>query len=144
MDSDEGKKLVLPIRGYGLWSTLRGFIALDYDSLKETPDNVEIKGITYYSHKETPGLGGEVDNPEWKSLWIGKRVYDGAWDVKIECAKGASGEYQVDSLSGATITSQGVTNMLQFWMGEEGFRPFLEYYQKQLQGEDKSMADAKG
>jgi Na+-transporting NADH:ubiquinone oxidoreductase subunit C len=144
IDSDDGKKLVLPIRGYGLWSTLRGFIALDYESLKQDPQDFVIKGITYYSHKETPGLGGEVDNPDWKAKWNGKRVYDDAWDVEIEVVKGASGDYAVDALSGATITSQGVTNMLQFWMGENGFRPFLKYFHGELQGDDKSLADVQG
>ena len=54
--------VVLPVHGLGLWSILYGFVALDADL--ET-----IRGLTYYEHKETPGLGGEVDNPRWKSLW---------------------------------------------------------------------------
>ena len=121
--------MVLPIRGYGLWSTLWGFVAIDAQSLKKGPGYVTITGLKYYEQKETPGLGGEVDNPNWRAKWPGKHVYDSNWNVQIEVTKGGShGEYEVDALSGATITSNGVTNMMQFWFGEDGFRPFLKNY----------------
>lgn len=114
------KKIILPIEGYGLWGYLFGYIALEADG--ET-----IAGITYYKHAETPGLGGEVDNPVWKGSWKGKKAYKPNDPVPaIMTAKNASGEYEVDSLSGATITSRGVTNMMQFWLGENGFGPFLQ------------------
>ena len=121
----ELKQLILPIRGYGLWSTLMGFLALDVTGLAEGYDRIHIRGLTYYSHKETPGLGGEVDNKNWRAQWDGKKAFDADGRVLIEVAKGASGDYQVDALSGATITSQGVSNMLEFWLGEQGFGPFL-------------------
>jgi Na+-transporting NADH:ubiquinone oxidoreductase subunit C len=127
---EDGKPtmLVLPIEGYGLWSTLYGFLALDSDL--ET-----IRGISYYQHGETAGLGGEVDNPVWKSKWPGRKVYGENGKVAIQVIKGAAGPpaedpYHVDGLSGATLTSNGVTNMLQFWMGENGYGPFLEQYGK--------------
>jgi len=118
--------LVLPIEGYGLWGTLYGFIAL-------APDARTIRGITFYEHKETPGLGGEVENPRWVGLWPGRLAFDDNWDVSIRVKKGAAGPpesdpYQVDGLSGATITSRGVTNMLAFWLGDDGFGPYLEQY----------------
>ncbi len=116
---DQVKKIILPIEGYGLWGFLYGYIAMEADG--ET-----ISGITFYKHAETPGLGGEVDNPSWKGLWKGKKAYKpGSDEVAIEVIKNASDEYGVDSLSGATITSRGVTNMLTFWLGESGFGPFL-------------------
>jgi Na+-transporting NADH:ubiquinone oxidoreductase subunit C len=109
----------LPIEGYGLWGFLYGFIAMEADG--ET-----IAGITFYLHMETPGLGGEVDNPTWKGLWRGKKAFRPSSDeVAIAVIKNASDEYGVDALSGATITSRGVTNMLTFWFGEHGFGPFL-------------------
>lgn len=116
--------LVLPVEGYGLWGTLYGFLALDADL--ET-----IKGITFYEHKETPGLGGEVDNPRWKALWKGRRAFDEDLNPSIAVIKGSAGPpsqdpYHVDGLSGATMTSRGVTNLLHFWLGENGFGPFLE------------------
>lgn len=124
------KTLVLPIRGYGLWSTLWGFIALDVSDIESGPDAIQIKGLTYYDQKETPGLGGEVDNPLWKAKWVGKKAFDENWNVRISVEKGASGLYEVDALSGATITSRGVNNMLAYWLGDEGFGPYL----KQLAG----------
>lgn len=116
---DEVRGYVLPVRGYGLWSTLWGFVAVEADGRT-------ISGLTFYDHGETPGLGGEVDNPSWKAKWAGKEIYrDG--DVAIEVVKTvAQGPYEVDGLAGATITSRGVTNMLQYWLGPRGFGPFLE------------------
>jgi Na+-transporting NADH:ubiquinone oxidoreductase subunit C len=116
-------KIILPIHGYGLWGQLYGFIALEGDAST-------VAGIGFYEHKETPGLGGEVDNPRWKGLWEGKQVYkDG--DVEITVMKGsvdpasANAEYQVDGLAGATLTTRGVSNLVQYWLGEDGFAPFL-------------------
>jgi Na+-transporting NADH:ubiquinone oxidoreductase subunit C len=121
----EGKldKIILPVHGYGLWSTLYGFLALESDLNT-------IAGFGFYDHGETPGLGGEVDNPKWKHLWLGKQVY-AQGDVAIEVVKGSvdasksGAEYQVDGLSGATLTSNGVSNLLEFWMGEMGYKQFL-------------------
>lgn len=120
--------LVLPIEGLGLWGTLYGFIAVEKDT-------TTIRGLTYYQHKETPGLGGEVDNPRWKALWRGRQAYDDEWTPKIEVIKGRAGAseedpYRVDGLSGATITSRGVTNMLDFWLGDGGLGPFLTKFRE--------------
>lgn len=123
-EGDELKKMILPIHGYGLWSTLYGFVALK-------PDLNTVSGLQFYEHAETPGLGGEVDNPKWRSLWSDKKLYDDEGNVKISVVKGgASGEYQVDALAGATLTSNGVNNLVQFWVGEKGFGPFLRNMQK--------------
>jgi Na+-transporting NADH:ubiquinone oxidoreductase subunit C len=113
------RKIILPIEGYGLWGFLYGYIAMESDG--ET-----VSGITFYKHAETPGLGGEVDNPTWKGLWRGKKVYrPDSEEVALAVIKNASDEYGVDSLSGATITSRGVSNMLTFWLGDDAFGPFL-------------------
>ena len=106
--------------GKGLWSTMYGFIALEEDANT-------IKGFSYYSQGETPGLGGEVDNPKWKDQWIGKKIYDEEGNVDFTVAKAeATGEYQVDGLSGATITANGVTKSIKYWFGEHGYDNFLE------------------
>jgi len=120
--------LVLPIFGKGLWGTLYGFLALGADTKT-------VEGITYYDHKETPGLGGEVDNPTWKNKWPHREVYDENWNVAIGVIKGPAGPpaedpHSVDGLSGATITSRGVTHMLDFWLGEEGFGPYLKAFRE--------------
>jgi Na+-transporting NADH:ubiquinone oxidoreductase subunit C len=117
------RSVILPIEGKGLWSTLYGFLALD-------PDGRTINGITFYQHGETPGLGGEVDNPRWKALWKGRLAFDENWRPAIAVKKGSAGPvdqdpYHVDGLSGATLTSRGVTNLLAFWLGENGFAPYL-------------------
>lgn len=118
------KRIILPVHGYGLWSTLYGFVALEGNA--ET-----ISGMGFYSHAETPGLGGEVDNPTWKALWIGKKIHDENQAVAIRVIKGkvdpASPKAlnEVDGLSGATLTSRGVSNLMQFWFGELGFAHYL-------------------
>ncbi|TWT40161.1 Na(+)-translocating NADH-quinone reductase subunit C [Botrimarina hoheduenensis] len=112
---------ILPIYGKGLWSTLYGFLALEAD--KET-----VRGITYYSHAETPGLGGEVDNAGWKALWPGKKVYEDSGEVGLSVIKGKASEddsYAIDGLSGATITSNGVDDMIKYWLGPTAFGKYL-------------------
>jgi Na+-transporting NADH:ubiquinone oxidoreductase subunit C len=125
VEEGKTKKIILPIYGRGLWSTMYGFMALDSDTRT-------IQGFTFYEHGETPGLGGEVDNPKWKATWKGKRAFDDKWNLKIEVIKGkvdrTSSEaiYQVDGLSGSTITTRGVNNLVRFWLGEDGYGPFLK------------------
>ena len=123
------KALILPIEGYGLWGTLYGYIAL-------APDARTIVGITFYKHKETPGLGGEVDNPRWKARWPGRLAFNDRGNPAITVKKGAAGSveedpYSVDGLSGATITSRGVTALVRFWLGDDGFGPYLASYRAQ-------------
>ena len=116
-------KIILPVHGYGLWSTLYGFIALQGDMNT-------VSGITFYEHGETAGLGGEVDNSEWKKSWAGKKIYsDGRVALTVIKGKASSDspdyEYQIDGLSGATLTSRGVENMVAYWLGKDGFGPLL-------------------
>ena len=123
--NEQVKKIILPVHGLGLWSTLYGFLALDARDLNT------IKGLVFYEHAETPGLGGEVDNPAWKALWNGKEAFDKDGNIRIEVIKGKvdpsrdGAQYQVDGLSGATITSRGVRSMLRYWLSAEGFGAYL-------------------
>ena len=115
-------KVILPIHGYGLWSTLYGFIALE-------ENGNDIFGLQFYDHAETPGLGAEVDNPRWRALWSGQRLRDDNGDLQITVAKSvpaAGPDFHIDALAGATLTSVGVDNLIKFWMGEDGYAPFLE------------------
>tara|TARA_B110000014_G_C20118062_1_gene591248 strand:- start:1993 stop:2775 length:783 start_codon:yes stop_codon:yes gene_type:complete len=117
--------IILPVRGYGLWGTMKGYLALESDFKT-------IIGLEFFDHKETPGLGGEIDNPKWKAIWKGKEVYSDSGDVLISVIKGSvdksseKSKYQVDGLSGATITSNGVTNLLSFWLGEMGYGRLIQ------------------
>lgn len=114
-------QIILPINGRGLWSTLYGFLALDAETL-------EVRGITYYEHAETPGLGGEVDNPKWKSEWAGTVVLSDAGEPILNVTKPGEADevHEIDGLSGATITSNGVEYMVLYWLGADGFGPFLD------------------
>jgi Na+-transporting NADH:ubiquinone oxidoreductase subunit C len=119
------EQLILPIRGKGLWSTLFAYVALDADL-------TTIRGISFYAHGETPGLGGEIENETWQHGWHGKKIYgpDGAVALKVVKGKaedlGEGAATAIDGLSGATMTGAGVSNLLRFWFGEHGFKPFLQ------------------
>ncbi len=119
---DKLDQVILPIDGKGLWSTLYGFLALDGDLNT-------VRGITFYEHAETPGLGGEIDNPDWKALWAEKKIYGEQGSVQLHVVKGAAEKdnpHQIDGLSGATLTANGVTNLVQYWLGDDGFKKLLE------------------
>lgn len=114
-------KVIMPLHGYGLWSTLYGFIALE-------ENGNDIFGLQFYEHAETPGLGAEVDNPRWKALWNGKKLADAEGNLAITVAKTAppaGPDHHIDALAGATLTTVGVDNLVKFWMGESGYGPFL-------------------
>ena len=126
------ERIILPVYGKGLWSTMYGFLALG-------DDLTTIKSFAFYEHGETPGLGGEVDNPIWKGKWVGKKAFDQGkaapdelWEPAITVIKGnvKTGDpdevYKVDGLSGATLTARGVGDLVQFWLGKEGYGPFLK------------------
>jgi Na+-transporting NADH:ubiquinone oxidoreductase subunit C len=134
------KSIILPMHGYGLWSTLYGFLSLD-------PDGQTVQSINFYDQAETPGLGGEVVNPNWRALWKGKKVYAETEQPSLEkgviteadigepalsLIKGVvdnskpGSQYQVDGLAGASLTSNGVTNLVRYWMSNEGFAPYLK------------------
>jgi Na+-transporting NADH:ubiquinone oxidoreductase subunit C len=117
-------RIILPVKGYALWSTLYGFLALE-------ADGNTVAGLGFYEHAETPGLGGEIDNPRWKALWPGKKMFDANGTLAVDLIKGSvdpsnpKAIHQVDGLSGATLTTNGVENLLVFWLGENGFGPYL-------------------
>jgi Na+-transporting NADH:ubiquinone oxidoreductase subunit C len=135
-------QIVLPVYGKGLWSTLYGFLALDADL-------DHIQGLTFYEHGETPGLGGEVDNPNWKQQWVGKRAFDDEGQVRIRVLRGQVDDgdpesiHQIDGLAGATITARGVSNLVQFWLGDAGFGRVLENLRKQEGAQPSSVASSR-
>jgi Na+-transporting NADH:ubiquinone oxidoreductase subunit C len=124
------QQVILPVHGKGLWSTMYGFIAL-------AADLNTVNGFAFYEHGETPGLGGEIDNPAWKAQWPGKKIYDATGQLRIEVLKGtvdpdsARAIHQVDGIAGATLTARGVGNLLRYWLGEDGYRTFLETLQRE-------------
>jgi Na+-transporting NADH:ubiquinone oxidoreductase subunit C len=138
-DGGTTKSIIIPINGYGLWSTLYGFLSLD-------ADGQTVQSINFYDQAETPGLGGEVVNPKWRALWKGKKVYAETDQASLEkglideadkgepalsLIKGTvdttkeGSQYQVDGLAGASLTSTGVTNLVRYWTSKEGFATYL-------------------
>lgn len=131
-DANELEMLVLPIEGKGLWSTMYGFLALDADLRT-------IRGITFYQHGETPGLGGEIDNPRWKAVWENRLAFDDSGEPAIEVIRGPAGDpsrdpHRIDGISGATITGRGVERTVNFWLGEHGFGPYLAQLKEAANG----------
>ena len=122
--SGEVDMVILPVHGYGLWSTMYGFLAL-------SGDGQQVRGLTFYQHAETPGLGGEIENPRWLAKWEGRQIYGPNGEVRLQVVRGGVdpesewADWMVDGLSGATLTADGVSNMMQYWLGEQGFGPFL-------------------
>jgi Na+-transporting NADH:ubiquinone oxidoreductase subunit C len=121
---DQVDQVIIAVEGLGMWGTIYGFLSLDRDANT-------VRGLTYYEHKETPGLGGEISNPTWLRLWQGRKGYDDKWQPRIAVIKGPAGApdadpLHVDGLSGATITGNAVTRLMQFWLSDKGYGRFLE------------------
>jgi Na+-transporting NADH:ubiquinone oxidoreductase subunit C len=124
-DAQGLRLVVLPVHGSGYLSTLHGYLALD-------PDTRTVRGLDFYEHAETPGLGSEIESPEWRAQWAGKRIRDELGRVRLGVARtriepgDPESAYLVDGISGATKTCDGVTGLLRFWLGPDGFAPYLE------------------
>ena len=126
---DAIEQIILPISGPGLWSTMRGYLAL-------APDGNTVRGIRFYEHAETPGLGDQIDKADWRNLWVGKHLYGDDNTPRIEVVRGfalrdatnTNLKFQIDGLSGATLTGNGVSRLVQHWIGPEGFGPYLETF----------------
>ena len=129
-DQDRISQIVLPVRGKGLWSTMYAYVSLDSDLST-------IRGVSFYEHGETPGLGGEVENPRWQNGWKNKKLFTEDGQMEFRVVKDPSREtpekqpYLVDSISGATLTSKGVDHLMQFWFGDHGFKPFIDRIKNQ-------------
>lgn len=110
--------LVMPVYGTGYQSTIRAYLALESDLNT-------IAALSVYEQAETPGLGSRIAEPAWQDSWIGKKVADETGTIRIAIARGG-GEYEVDGITGATRSATGVANLVRFWLGENGFGPFLD------------------
>lgn len=118
------ESIILPIHGYGLWSTMYAFLAV-------SPDGNTLQSLVYYDQGETPGLGAEIENPRWAGQFEGKQLFDSEWKPALTIVKGGANpassnfSHEVDGLSGATLTANGVQGTFDFWIGDMGFGPFL-------------------
>lgn len=131
-DGGQLERVILPVHGFGLWSTMYAFLALE-------PDLRTVAGISFFEHGETPGLGGEIDNPRWQQGWVGRRVRDDDGSTVFRIDRGrtpegvADAQYRIDGLIGATITARGVENMVRFWLGEGAYGSYLNRLERRLQ-----------
>lgn len=118
-DIDGSAYYVMPVRGNGLWGPIWGYIALQ-------DDFNTIFGAVFDHKTETPGLGAEINTPKFEDQFIGKRIMGPSGEFKsVSVVKGtASTDYEVNGISGGTVTSVGVQNML-----ENGIEPYLPYFQ---------------
>ena len=120
------KLVILPVRGSAYQSTLKAYLALK-------PDLRTIASLDFYEHDETPGLGARIEEDAWRALWPGKQLTDAEGAIRIEVVKGAgAGVHQVDGISGATRTGNGVTRLIRFWVGRDGYGPYLERLRKEV------------
>lgn len=132
-------RLVLPIRGAGMWSMIYGYISLESDLST-------IAGVKFYEQNETPGLGDQIATPHWQSKWIGKQLFDEKGQMLFRISEGpvkegASGaEYQIDALTGATITADAVTALVRYWFGPNGYGPLLERMREEPPQKPASIA----
>ncbi len=128
-DGDNIEQIILPVYGKGLWSTMLGYLSM-------APDGNTIKGLRFYAHAETPGLGDQIDKEPWRALWVGKQVYGDGDEPQIRVIRGPvpSGapnpEHLIDGMSGATLTGNGVSGLVRYWTGPHGFGPYLKNFRE--------------
>ena len=131
-DAGEVETVIFPVHGQGLWSTMYGLLALD-------TDGNTVEALRFYQHEETPGLGDQIDRETWLSQWEGKEVYDAEGVPRIEVMRSQAGDsvFQVDGLAGATLTGRGVTNLMRYWLGPDGYGPYINRHWRK---DDLAMA----
>ena len=124
-DDERLDQVILPVRGMGFGGIIYGVLVLDRDL-------TTVRNIFFTEHEETPGLGAEMTTAGFEEKWKGKHVYDEAGELRIEVLRGAvdprsaDARYLVDGISGATITSESLTLLMRYWLGENGFKPYLD------------------
>jgi len=129
MDGDSIEQIILPVYGKGLWSTMLGYLSM-------APDGNTIKGLRFYAHAETPGLGDQIDKEPWRALWVGKQVYGDGDEPQIRVIRGPvpagapNPEHLIDGMSGATLTGNGVSGLVRYWTGPNGFGPYLKNFRE--------------
>lgn len=118
------KIVILPVRGFGYQSMMKGYLAL-------REDLNTVAALIFFEQGETPGMGARIGEPEWQALWNGKQAADKNGVIRMEVVRGeATGIHEVDGISGATRTGSGITNLVRFWLGPDGYGPYLDRLSK--------------
>jgi len=118
-NSGEVSRIVLPVSGRGMWSTIYAYVALE-------PDLRTVAAFVVYGHGETPGIGDKIEEADWRARWRGKTAINADNEAVFRVSKDASDDASVDAISGATVTSVATGDLVRNWMGESGFGPFLK------------------
>ncbi|MCR9102442.1 MAG: NADH:ubiquinone reductase (Na(+)-transporting) subunit C [bacterium] len=125
-EQDGQQFYILSVRGNGLWDEIWGSVALKSDLNT-------IAGATFDHKGETPGLGAEIkDNPSFAAQFEGKEIYESDGDyVSIKVRKGGARDpkHEVDGISGATVTADGVSEML--YRGLKYYQPYIDKVKQQ-------------
>jgi len=123
-NGDQLDRIILPVRGSGMWAMIYGFVAL-------AGDFHTIAGASFYEQAETPGLGDRITESEWLARWQGKQAFDRDGKLVFTIGPGqvdpraTAARYHVDALTGATVTGDAVTALVRYWLGPHGFQPLL-------------------
>lgn len=110
---------ILPVVGSGYNGRIQALLAM-------RGDMQTLAGIAITEQAETPGLGARIEEPVWQQSFAGKTLLDDTGAVRFSVARGqARTEYEVDGITGATRTSNAITQMVRFWTGPKGYGPLM-------------------
>ena len=119
-EADAVSLILLPLSGSGYGGRIDAILAL-------RGDTNTIAGIAITGHSETPGLGARIEEASWQASFPGTELRDASGDMRFRVARGpASGVHEVDGITGATRTGRGITQMVRFWLGPDGYGPLLD------------------
>lgn len=123
-DGEAVSLILLPLSGQGYGGRIDAILAL-------RGDTNTIAGLAVTRHSETPGLGGRIEEASWQASFPGTALRDESGEMRFRVARGASsGVHEVDGITGATRTGRGVTQMVRFWLGPDGYEPLLRAIQR--------------
>jgi len=112
--------VVLPVYGSGYQSTIRAWLAL-------SGDVQTVISFSIVDQAETPGLGARIVEPAWLAQWAQRPLYNNEGDLTLRVSVGpAVSDNEIDGVSGATLTGNGINNLLQYWLSDQAFGPFLK------------------
>ncbi|MBT8443718.1 MAG: Na(+)-translocating NADH-quinone reductase subunit C [Gammaproteobacteria bacterium] len=127
-DRSNPQRIILPMHGQGMWSTLYGYLALEGDMNT-------IADVTFYEQGETAGIGDKILDPGWQARWKGRQLYGANGVLAFRIGDGViddaspAAQHEVDAIAGATVTTNAVTALVRYWFGPHGFGPFLKNLQ---------------
>lgn len=120
-DGGRLERIVFPVHGPGMWSTIYGYVALE-------PDLDTVASLVIVRHGETPGIGDRIEEKSWQARWKGKHIYGDGAEPRIAVVPNARGEHEVDLISGASVTVEAVGDFVREAFGPDGYGPFIQRF----------------